>query len=128
VRDFASAEDLSHEPPDAPLPAAVASSGLSFESEWAAIKAVGLDPRRVKYVLATHEHGDHAPGAYLWRVVTRAKFLCSEEMAYTLQHHIPLNSGYSFHPPVPTDVKVSIVAKYPPAGPRLQRGCVNSFW
>jgi glyoxylase-like metal-dependent hydrolase (beta-lactamase superfamily II) len=84
-----------------------AHAGLSFESEWAAIEAVGLDPRRVKYVLATHEHGDHAPGAYLWRVVTGAQFVCSEEMAYTLQHHVPLNSGYGFHPPVPTDVTVS---------------------
>ncbi len=81
-----------------------AHAGLSFEAEWAAIKAVGLDPARVKYVLATHEHGDHAPGAYLWRVVTGAKFVCSEEMAYTLQHHIPVNSGYGFHPPVPADI------------------------
>src|SRR4029077_13476707 len=56
-----------------------AHSALSFEAEWAAIKAVGLDPARVKFVLATHEHGDHAPGAYLWRVVTGAKFVCSEE-------------------------------------------------
>src|SRR5262249_20981736 len=54
-----------------------AHSGLSFESEWASLKAVGLDPERVKYVLATHEHGDHAPGAYLWRVVTGARFVCS---------------------------------------------------
>jgi metallo-beta-lactamase class B len=84
-----------------------AHAGLSFEREWSAIQAVGLDPRRVKYVLATHEHGDHAPGAYLWRVVTGAKFVCSEEMAYTLQHHVPVNSGYGFHPPVPTDVTVT---------------------
>jgi hypothetical protein len=62
---------------------------------------------KVKYVLATHEHGDHAPGAYLWRVVTGAKFVCSEEMAYTLQHHIPTNTGYGFHPPVPTDIKIT---------------------
>ncbi|HYT94407.1 MAG TPA: MBL fold metallo-hydrolase, partial [Gemmataceae bacterium] len=81
-------------------------AGLSFEREWAAMTAVGLDPRKVKYVLATHEHGDHAPGAYLWRVVTGAKFVCSEEMAYTLQHHIPGNTGYGLHPPVPTDVRV----------------------
>ena len=84
-----------------------AHAALSFESEWAAIKAVGLDPMHVKYILATHEHGDHAPGAYLWRVVTGAQFVCSEEMAYTLQHHVPLNSGYGFHPPVPTDVKIT---------------------
>lgn len=82
-------------------------AGLSFEREWAAIEAVGLDPRKVKYVLATHEHGDHAPGAYLWRVATGAKFVCSAEMAYTLQHHIPGNTGYGLHPPVPTDVRVT---------------------
>ncbi len=81
-------------------------AGLSFEREWAAMEAVGLDPKKVKYVLATHEHGDHAPGAYLWRVVTGAKFVCSEEMAYTLQHHIPLNTGYGLHPPVPTDIVI----------------------
>jgi glyoxylase-like metal-dependent hydrolase (beta-lactamase superfamily II) len=81
-------------------------AGLSFEREWAAMEAVGLDPKKVKYVLATHEHGDHAPGAYLWRVVTGAKFVCSEEMAYTLQHHNPLNTGYGLHPPVPTDIVI----------------------
>lgn len=81
-------------------------AGLSFELEWAAMEACGLDPRQVKYVMATHEHGDHAPGAYLWRVATGAQFVCSEEMAYTLQHHIPLCSGYGFHPPVPTDLRV----------------------
>ncbi|MCH8923831.1 MAG: VCBS repeat-containing protein [Planctomycetes bacterium] len=82
-------------------------AGLSFQREWAAIEAVGLDPRRVRYVLATHEHGDHAPGAYLWRVATGAQFVCSEEMAYTLRHHIPLSTGYGLHPPVPTDITIS---------------------
>lgn len=81
-------------------------AGLSFEREWHAMEAAGLDPRRVKYVLATHEHGDHAPGAYLWRVTTGAQFVCSEEMAYTLQHHIPLSTGYGLHPPVPTDIRI----------------------
>jgi len=81
-------------------------SGLSFESEWAAIEAAGLDPRHIKYILATHEHGDHAPGAYLWRVATGAQFVCSREMAYTLQHHLPLGTGYGLHPPVPTDIKI----------------------
>jgi glyoxylase-like metal-dependent hydrolase (beta-lactamase superfamily II) len=97
-----------------------AHAGLSFESEWAAIKAVGLDPMRVKYVLATHEHGDHAPGAYLWRVVTGAQFACSAEMAYTLQHHAPLNSGYGFHPPVPTDVQVTEDADLDLAGLKMR--------
>lgn len=82
-------------------------AGLSFEREWEAIEAAGLDPKQVKYVLATHEHGDHAPGAYLWRVATGAQFVCSVEMAYTLQHHIPIGTGYGFHPPVPTDVRIT---------------------
>lgn len=81
-------------------------AGLSFEREWKAIESVGLDPRQVKYVLPTHEHGDHAPGAYLWRVVTGAQFVCSREMAYTLQHHVPICTGYGFHPPVPTDIAI----------------------
>jgi glyoxylase-like metal-dependent hydrolase (beta-lactamase superfamily II) len=84
-----------------------AHAGLSFEREWEAMKNVGLDPRRVKYVLATHEHGDHAPGAYLWRVVTGARFVCSEEMAYNLRHHSPISTGYGLHPPVPTDLTVA---------------------
>ena len=82
-------------------------AGLSFEREWASIEAAGMDPRRVRYVLATHEHGDHAPGAYLWRVATGAQFVCSEEMAYTLQHHIPVCSGYGLHPPIPADITIS---------------------
>jgi glyoxylase-like metal-dependent hydrolase (beta-lactamase superfamily II) len=81
-------------------------AGLSIEQNWARIKSAGLDPMKVKYVLATHEHGDHAPGAYLWRVITGAQFVCSPEMAYTLQHDIPLTSGYGFHPPVPTDITI----------------------
>jgi metallo-beta-lactamase class B len=97
-----------------------AHAALSFEAEWAAIKAVGLDPARVKYVLATHEHGDHAPGAYLWRVVTGAKFVCSEEMAYTLRHHVPVNSGYGFHPPVPADIIITKDADLDLAGLKVR--------
>jgi metallo-beta-lactamase class B len=95
-------------------------AGLSFEREWAAMEAVGLDPKKVKYVLATHEHGDHAPGAYLWRVVTGARFVCSAEMAYTLQHHIPNNTGYGLHPPVPTDIYVWEDTTYNLAGLKVR--------
>lgn len=95
-------------------------AGLSFEREWEAMKTVGLDPNRVKYVLATHEHGDHAPGAYLWRVVTGARFVCSEEMAYTLQHHLPISTGYGLHPPVPTDLRVKQDTELDLAGLKVQ--------
>jgi len=79
-------------------------AGASFEQNWAKIQAAGFDPMQVKYVLLTHEHGDHAPGAYLWRVVTGAQVVASAEMAYVLQHHIPSGTGYGFHPPVPADI------------------------
>src|SRR5262249_37426564 len=95
-------------------------SGLSFEREWAAIRAVGLDPRKVRYVLATHQHADHAPGACLWRIVTGARFVCSQEMAYTLQHHTPIGSGYGFHPPVPTDVAITRDTTLDLAGLKVQ--------
>jgi glyoxylase-like metal-dependent hydrolase (beta-lactamase superfamily II) len=83
-----------------------AHSGLSFEREWAAMVNAGLDPRQVRYVLLTHEHGDHGPGAYLWRVATGAEVVCSGPEAYALQYRIPTDIGYGFHPPVPTDVRI----------------------
>lgn len=81
-------------------------SGHSFEQNLAAMRGAGLDPMRVKYILTTHEHGDHAPGSYLWRVMTGAKVIASPEMAYTLQHDLPYTSGYGFHPPIPVDITV----------------------
>ncbi|MGD0091207.1 MAG: FG-GAP-like repeat-containing protein, partial [Planctomycetota bacterium] len=82
-------------------------AGCSFEQNWARIQGAGLDPMQVKYVLPTHEHGDHAPGAYLWRVVTGAQVVAMAEMAYTLQHHIPVGTGYGFHPPIPVDIALT---------------------
>jgi len=81
-------------------------AGLSFEREWKGIETAGLDPKQVKYILTTHEHGDHSPGAYLWRVATGAQFICSREMAYTLRHHLPDGTGYGLHPPVPVDKQI----------------------
>src|SRR5262249_49419927 len=80
---------------------------LSFEREWAAMTAVGLGPRKVKYALATHEPGAPAPAASLGRVVPGAKFTCREEMPYPLRPHTPANPGYALPPPVPTDIRVA---------------------
>jgi len=82
-------------------------SGLSFEQNWAKIQGAGLDPMQVKYVLLTHEHGDHAPGSYLWRVVTGAQVVAGAETACILQHHLPGGTGYGFHPPNPVDIVVA---------------------
>ena len=82
-------------------------AGLSFAQYWARIQGAGLDPYQVRYVLLTHEHGDHAPGAYLWCCITGAQVVASAEAAYTLQHHIPTGTGYGFHPPQPIDIVVN---------------------
>ncbi len=82
-------------------------SAASLAENWAMIEGAGQDPRRVKYILPTHEHGDHAPGAALWRVISGAQVVASAEMAYVLQHHIPGGTGYGFHPPVPTDIVIT---------------------
>jgi len=95
-------------------------AGLSFEQDWAKIKAAGLDPMQVKYVLLTHEHGDHAPGAYLWRAITGARIVASAEAAYGLQHHIPIVGGYGFHPPIPTDIAIREDADLDLAGLKMR--------
>ena len=82
-------------------------AGASIEQNWARMVGAGLDPMQVKYVLITHEHGDHAPGAVLWRVITGAKVVAGAETAYVLQHHIPGGTGYGFYPPVPVDIPIS---------------------
>jgi metallo-beta-lactamase class B len=82
-------------------------SAASIEQNWARIKGAGLDPMQVKYVLLTHEHGDHAPGAHLWRTLTGAQVVGGATTAYILQHHIPGGTGYGFHPPTPVDIVVS---------------------
>jgi len=82
-------------------------AGASFEQNWARIQGAGLDPMKLRYVLLTHEHGDHAPGSYLWRVTTGAQVVASAEMAYILQHHLPSETGYGFHPPNPVDIALT---------------------
>jgi len=95
-------------------------AGLSFDANWASIKGAGLDPERVRYVLITHEHGDHSPGAYLWRVAAGAEVAASRETAYVLRHLIPGGTGYGFHPPNPADIPVSGEAELELAGLKVR--------
>jgi len=82
-------------------------AGASFEQNWSRIQGAGLDPMQLKYVLLTHEHGDHAPGSYLWRLATGAQVVAGVETAYILQHHLPGGTGYGLHPPNPVDIPIT---------------------
>ncbi len=53
-------------------------------------------------------------------MVAGAQFVCSEEMAYTLRHHLPISSGYGLHPPVPTDIRVKQDTELDLAGLKVQ--------
>jgi len=97
--------------------------GLSIEQNWANIVGAGLDPMKLRYVLLTHEHGDHSPAAYLWRVITGAQVVAGKEAAYSVRHHLPEFSGYGFHPPIPTDVVIGPDRTVDMAG--LQVQCIR---
>jgi len=44
-----------------------AGAGVSIDPILENIRSDGLDPSRLKYLLLTHAHADHAGGAFLWR-------------------------------------------------------------
>lgn len=59
-----------------------AGAGRSVDAIVAAIRADGVDPARVRWVLLTHGHGDHAGGAAAWRAaVPGARIAASTEVA-----------------------------------------------
>jgi glyoxylase-like metal-dependent hydrolase (beta-lactamase superfamily II) len=99
-------------------------AGESFEQNWARMVGSGFDPMQIKYVLVTHEHGDHAPGARLWRVVTGAQVVAGATTAYDLQHLTPAGTGYGFHPPTPVDIPISADKELDLAGLKVKAICL----
>ena len=58
-----------------------AGAGLEVERIVANIRADGLDPGRLKYVLLTHAHSDHAGGCKFWKDRYGARVFGSPETA-----------------------------------------------
>ena len=69
---------------------------------WQRLKAAGVDPKEVRYVLLSHSHGDHSGGAYLWRT-QGAKIVAPATAAFTVTWLMPTWSDYSIWPPSPID-------------------------
>jgi metallo-beta-lactamase class B len=72
---------------------------LTFER----IRAAGIDPRDIRYVLLSHSHGDHVGAAHLWRA-RGAKIVAPATAEFTVTWCMPTWSDYSIWPPCPVDV------------------------
>jgi glyoxylase-like metal-dependent hydrolase (beta-lactamase superfamily II) len=75
-------------------------SGIPYT--WQRMKAAGLDPKEVRYVLLSHSHGDHAGVSYLWRT-QGAKVVAPATAGLTVTWLMPTWSDYSIWVPSPID-------------------------
>ena len=66
------------------------------------IKAAGVDPRQVHYLLLSHTHGDHIGGAYLWRSMG-AKVVAPAPAAFPATWMIPTLNHYGIWVPCAID-------------------------
>jgi metallo-beta-lactamase class B len=77
----------------------------------ASIRALGFDPRKIKWLLMTHEHFDHVGGMAAIQQATGAKLLVSPGAAAAMR------SGKA----VPEDPQAALLAKYPMAPARVDK-------
>ena len=75
------------------------------------IKALGFNPRQIKWLLMTHEHFDHVGGMAVIQKATGAKLLVSPGAATAMR------TGKA----VPEDPQAALLAKYPMAPARVDR-------
>jgi glyoxylase-like metal-dependent hydrolase (beta-lactamase superfamily II) len=75
-------------------------SGVSLTLER--IKAAGVEPRQVHYLLLTHTHGDHIGGAYLWRSMG-AQVVAPAPAAFPATWMIPTLNHYGIWAPCAID-------------------------
>lgn len=67
------------------------------------IRLLGFDPRDVRYLLATHEHLDHAGGLARLKQITGAKFATREAARLGMETGLPLadDPQHGIHPAFP---------------------------
>ena len=76
------------------------------------IRTLGFDPRDVRYLLATHEHLDHAGGLARLKQITGAKFATREAARLGMETGLPLadDPQHGIHPAFPGIKAEQIIA------------------
>ena len=80
-----------------------AGGSSSIPRTRAKIRAAGLDPKHVRYLMHTHSHGDHVGAGYLWRAMG-LKVVAPESAAYALSWTMPMLTVYGVWAPLPVDL------------------------
>jgi glyoxylase-like metal-dependent hydrolase (beta-lactamase superfamily II) len=71
------------------------------------IRAAGLDPTDVRFVLQTHSHGDHCGATYLWRTMG-ARIVAPESAAFSTSWLMPMLTDYGVWVPRPVDLPIPL--------------------
>ena len=71
------------------------------------IKAAGVEPDQVHYLMHTHSHGDHVGAGYLWRAMG-LKVVAPESAAFTLGWLMPMLTDYGVWVPRPVDLPLHL--------------------
>jgi glyoxylase-like metal-dependent hydrolase (beta-lactamase superfamily II) len=79
----------------------------AIPSTWERMKAAGIDPKEIRYVLLSHSHGDHAGVSYLWRT-QGAQIVAPAAAAFTVTWLMPTWSDYSVWVPSPIDIPLPL--------------------
>ncbi len=74
---------------------------------WQRMRAAGVEPDQLRYILLSHSHGDHAGAMYLWRTAG-AKTVAPESAALTMNWLMPTWTDYSIWVPTPIDVPLRL--------------------
>jgi metallo-beta-lactamase class B len=76
------------------------------------IRKLGFNPRDIKYILATHEHLDHAGGLAKLKQISGAKFAVREAARLGMERGLPLEDDpqHGIHPAFPAIKADMIVA------------------
>jgi glyoxylase-like metal-dependent hydrolase (beta-lactamase superfamily II) len=79
----------------------------SIPFTWAKIRAAGLEPNQVKYLMHSHSHGDHVGAGYLWRAMG-LKVVAPESASFALSWVMPMLTDYGVWVPRPVDMPLNL--------------------